>query len=285
MNTQLRDHQKMMLDMLHQLDGICKKHNIQYMLFAGSALGAVRHKGFIPWDDDLDVVMMRRDYEIFLSVAEKELNQKIYYLQKEFSEHWPMFFSKLRRNGTACIERQIPKDKLMHQGVYIDIFPCDNLADNKVVERLQFLASKVVIAKSLDKRGYLTDSFVKKLFIIICRIMPQKPLHKFVEMRKKGTSEWVHTFFGGASKYEKNIYPRKWFETAVMLWFEDGAFPVSAYYDEMLTKLYGDYMTPLPENQRGCKVHGEIVDLDNSYENYLPVQNTLRFAEYTRSIR
>ena len=284
-STQLRAHQKMMYQMLQEVDSICRKNKIRYMLFAGSALGAVRHQGFIPWDDDLDIVMLREDYERFLFAAENELDPETYYLQKEFSEHWPMFFSKLRRNGTACIERQILKDPELHQGIYIDIFPCDNLSDNPVVRRLQFLASKAVIAKSVYRRGYLTDSIVKKVFIQICRLLPLKSLWRFVKMSRKGNTKQVHTFFGGASRYEKNVYPRAWFESVTLLPFEDGSFPVSVYYDKLLTKLYGDYMTPLPEEQRGCKIHGEIVDLEHSYKDYIGIQSTLEFKEYTRSIR
>lgn len=285
MNANLRAHQLLLLDMLKEIDRICKKHHISYMLFAGSALGAIRHQGFIPWDDDLDVVMLRPEYERFLSVVPKELDSGLYFMQSEFSEHWPMFFSKLRRNGTACIERQVPKDRLMHQGVYIDIFPCDNLSDHAFVRKLQFLASKVVIAKSLYRRGYLTDSKAKKAFIQVCRCLPQKPFWKFVVRRRDRQSEMVHTFLGGASRYEKNIYPRAWFENTIRVPFESGEFPVTKYYDELLTVLYGDYMTPLPEEKRGCKVHGEIVDLEHSYEMYWGIQENMKFSEYTRSIR
>ena len=141
MNANLRAHQLLLLEMLKEVDKICKKHDISYSLFAGSALGAIRHQGFSPWDDDLDIVMLRKDYERFLAIAETELDPEQYFLQKEFSEHWPMFFSKLRKNGTACIERQRPKDRLMHQGIYIDIFPCDNLSDHGVVRKLTLVGS------------------------------------------------------------------------------------------------------------------------------------------------
>ena len=124
--------QKRLLHILREFDRICKKHNISYMLFAGSTIGAARHKGFIPWDDDVDVAMLRSEYERFLEIAPSELDDNIYYLQKEFSAHWPMFFSKLRMNNTACIERYIPKDPKVHQGIYIDIFPVDNLCEGFV---------------------------------------------------------------------------------------------------------------------------------------------------------
>ena len=283
--TTLAAYQAVLLQMLRDFDAICRKYEIPYMLFAGTALGAVRHQGFIPWDDDLDVMMLRPDYERFLQVAPAELNPEVYYLQREFSPHWPMFFSKLRKNHTACMERLIPKDPQMHQGVYIDIFPCDNLSDNALVRKLQFYCSKVVIAKSLDRRGYLTDSRKKKLFMACCRLIPGKPLARFVQKRGGGNSQMVHCFFGAASKYEKSIFPRAWLTERTEAAFEDGRFPISAHYDELLTTLYGDYKTPTPPSQRGCKVHGEIVDLEHSYEDYLEIQKNRPYSEYSRSIR
>ncbi len=281
----IQEHQTVLLELLNAFDSVCKKFDIKYMLFAGSALGAVRHKGFIPWDDDLDVVMLRPEYERFLRVAPKELDQELYFVQKEYSEHWPMYFSKLRKNNTACIERYVPNDPLTHQGVYIDIFPCDNLSDSPMVQKTQYLASKVVIAKSLKKRGYLTDSALKKAFILFCSLFPFKPMLSFTTDCGKADSDSVHTFLGGGARFEKNVYPRKWFTETIMLPFEDGFYPVSAHYDELLKQLYGDYMTPLPEEQRKCKVHAELVDLSNSYENYLDWQREQVFTELSRSIR
>ncbi len=271
--------------MLTEIDRVCKKHGITCLLFAGTMLGAVRHRGFIPWDDDLDIAMLRPEYEKFLEVAPLELDAETYFLQKEFSPHWPMFFSKLRRNGTACIERYIPKDRYTHMGVYIDIFPCDNLYDNLFMRKLQFVASKIVIAKALNARGYSTDKIGKKLFILFSRLLPQQPLTSFVKHRKGTASNMVHTFFGASSKYGKSIYPRKWFCQLASADFEGRSFPVPSQYHKFLTRLYGDYMVPTPENERNRKVHAEIVDLEHSYEEYWEIQKTLRFTEYTRSIR
>lgn len=285
MKASLKDHQAVLLELLNIFDSICKKFGIKYMLFAGSALGAVRHHGFIPWDDDLDVVMLRSEYERFIELAPKELNQEKYFLQKEYSEHWPMFFSKLRKNNTACIERYVPKDPLTHQGVYIDIFPCDILSDCPFTQRIQYLTSKVAIAKSLKMRGYLTDSSLKRAFTTLCSIFPLKLMLSFTQRRKANNSELVHTFLGGGARFEKNIYPRKWFTETIELPFENGHYPVSAHYDELLTRLYGDYMTPHTEAQRGCKIHADLVDLENSYVNYIEWQREQKFTEYSRSIR
>lgn len=283
-NAEIREVQLAQLEMLREIDRICEKHGIKYSLFAGTALGAVRHKGFIPWDDDLDVIMQREEYGKFLAAAPAELDGK-FFLQKEFSEHWPMFFSKLRKNNTAYIERYIPKDKETHQGIYVDIFPCDNLSDNKLLRKLQFFASKVVIAKSLYKRGYLTDSAKKKVFMQFCRFLPARPFAAIVKLCGRKNTKMVHSFFGASSKYEKSVYKREWISDTVNMQFEDGSFPVSKHYDALLTTLYGDYMTPLPEKDRGCKVHAEIADLEKSYEEYIDIQKNMKFDEYSRSIR
>lgn len=285
MGYDLREHQQVMLEMLREVDRICKKHQIQYTLFAGTLLGAVRHQGFIPWDDDLDIVMLRPEYERFLKIAAQEIDTRAFYLQAEFSSHWPMFFTKLRRNGTACIERYVPKDYDTHMGVYIDIFPCDNLYDQPLLRKMQFWASKLVIAKALSARGYSTDNIKKKLFILLSHLFPRKILASFVRNERGNHTKKVHTFFAASSKYSKNIYPREWFLETKKLLFEGYEFPAPRQYHEILMQLYGDYQVPTPVSERGKKVHGEIVDLSHPYTLYRDVQKNLKIKEFTRSIR
>ena len=225
--NELSEHQKVLLSMLKDFDAVCEKHGIRYMLFAGTALGAVRHSGFIPWDDDADVILMRADYEKFFECAAKDFDAEKYYVQREYGAHWPMQFSKLRLNNTACIEKYHPKDPEIHQGIYIDIFPCDNLSDNKAVRKLQFLASKIVIAKALYARGYETDSFAKKCFMQLCRPLPLEPFKRICIRRKDSSSYMVHSFFAASKSYEKSIFPREWFEKTMRVPFEDAEFPIS----------------------------------------------------------
>jgi len=225
----LKEHQEVLFELLQAFDAVCRKHQIKYMLFAGTALGAVRHQGFIPWDDDLDVVMLRPEYDRFMKIAEGELDLQKYFLQKEFSEHYPMFFSKLRKNNTTCFERFIPKDSMTHQGIYIDIFPCDNLSDNRILRKIQFYASKIVISKSLDRRGYRTNNIFKKVFMLLCRLIPMNFIRDFVQLKSAKTTAKVHTFFGASARYEKNVYPRCWLEKVMDMPFENSQFPVSIY--------------------------------------------------------
>lgn len=283
--SEINELQKIQLSMLKDFDSVCQKHRISYQLFSGTALGAVRHKGFIPWDDDIDVVMLREDYERFFDSASKELDSKKYYVQREFSEHWPMFFSKLRLNGTTYIEKYHSHDARIHQGIYIDIFPCDNLSDSRLMQKLQYIASKIVISKSLYARGYETNSTVKKCFMQFCRILPTEPFKRLCIRRNDSSSLKVHTFFGGGKKFERSIYLREWFEQSVKMRFEDSEFPVSAHYDEMLRVMYGDYMIMPTLEQRVCKRHAAIVDINKPYTFYLKEQRNMKIEKYTESIR
>ncbi len=281
---QHQTHQRALLTLLAEFDRVCRALEIPYTLFAGTMLGAVRHQGFIPWDDDLDILMLRSDYDRFLEQAEQVLDTERFYLQKEFSAHWPMFFSKLRLNHTTCLEKFHPKDPMVHQGIYIDLFPCDNAAGTSLGRKMQFWASKVVIAKALDRRGYETDSLSKKLFMGLCRLLPQK---LFLRIAKGGRSDsrCVHSFFAAARSYDKNVYSRSWLTESVAMPFENGSYPVSTHYDTLLTLFYGDYRQLPPPEERRCKQHAILVDTEHSYEHYAHYRDDMTFEVYTRSIR
>lgn len=281
----LREHQEAMLCLLHELDRICKVLGIPYTLFAGSLLGAVRHKGFIPWDDDLDVLMFRDDYERFLSSASEVLNKERFFLQSEFTPSWPMFFSKLRLNGTTCIERFHPRDASMHQGIYIDIFPCDSAFSSPLMQRLQFFSSKVVIAKSLKRRGYETNSFPKKMFMALCSVLPSKPFRRFCTCSAPSSSKWVHTFFGAAKSFRKNVFLRCTLSNTIMMEFEDDLFPVPCEYASVLSQLYGDYNVIPDEAAINSKKHAILVDTTHPQSFYEHYTDGMKFDTHTISIR
>ena len=279
----LKEHQQVLHELLQEFDRVCRRLNIPYVIFAGTLLGAVRHQGFIPWDDDLDVMMLREDYDRFLREADSVLDQEKFFLQKEFSQHWPMFFSKLRVNNTTCLEKIHPKDPACHQGVYMDIFPCDYACGSELGRRIQFLSSKIVIAKSLDRRGYDTGSALKKVFIAVCRFLPGKIFYRIV--RGKPGSGTVHSFFGAASSYHKNIYPEHFFRDRTEASFEGSVYPIPRGYDQMLTTLYGEYMVIPEEKDKNHKKHAILVDLNQSWEAYDHYRDGMKFDVYTRSIR
>ena len=279
----LEEHQAALYALLLEFDRVARLLKTPYYLFAGTLLGAVRHRDFIPWDDDLDIMMKRPDYERFLREAPPLLNRKCF-LQGEFSEHWPMFFSKLRLNGTTCLEKYHPKDKETHQGVYMDIFPCDNACRTGPGRLMQFICSKVVIAKGLDAEGYCNFRGLRRPFMLLCRLLPMKPFRAIVQRRGK-PSEYLHSFLGGASKYGRNVYPRAWFEGEKELPFRDGMFFVPTHDDELLATMYGDYMRIPPEGERVVKAHSILVDLKRDFRHYENYREGMTWDVYTRSIR
>ena len=233
----------------------------------------------------MTILTLYCEYERFFEEAAGDFNAEIYYVQKENSAHWPMQFSKLRRNNTTCIEKYHPKDDAVHQGVYIDIFPCDNLSENSAMRRVQVVASKMIIAKALYARGYETDSVSKKLFMQLCRMFPRSLLERVCTCRREDKSPMVHSFLAAGKKYNSNVFPRTWMQDTIELQFEDGIFPLSEHYDALLTKLYGDWRTPHTPAERKSKEHVAILDLEKSYTEHLDEQRSMRVDQYTKSIR
>ena len=179
MNTDIKSLQKKILEITIYLDKFCKKHNIIYYLMGGSALGALRHKGFIPWDDDLDVFMTYDNYIKFIDTAKKHLDTKHFYLQEENTEEWSMFFTKLRMNGTTFIEEDT-QDNNMHKGVYIDIMCLNNVSENKIYRYFQYFSALLLTAQTIDKRGYKTNkNFKKKLAMLL--VVEEKQFEKLLK--------------------------------------------------------------------------------------------------------
>lgn len=165
----VRDVQLVLLNMLKDIDELCKRHNITYWLIGGSALGAVRHKGFIPWDDDADVGMMREDYERFLNVAHELGEDYIVHSFEEYKEYNvlvpPM---KIRKKGTYCEEKNILlKNKCKDSdGLFIDVFILDYVSENKVVDfTWRFRNGCLMIFIALLENIHLNPLFLKECFV------------------------------------------------------------------------------------------------------------------------
>lgn len=237
------------LEIADEIFRICENHGLRCMLFGGSLLGAVRHRGFIPWDDDFDVIMPREDYNKFLSIAERELPDG-FYLQREFGEHWHMTYTKLRRDGTVFIESLASSDPLTHRGIFADIFPLDSLGRSKITQIMQYLCAKVATAAALSKRGYSPRSRAKVAAMLISRALPTGITAKFARREHLGTSEFSHSFFAAKSRFKTSRYPTEWFDGGRFMCFEDRSYPVPRESEMILTRLYGDYMTPPPEDKR-----------------------------------
>ena len=122
----IKEVQKSLLEILIELDRICRKYEIKYSLEGGSLLGAIKYKGFVPWDDDIDVIMERKEYERFLKVCKRELNKEFFLQNNRTVYHFPLNYSKLHKRGTLYVQESIAHLKI-HQGLFIDIFPVDHI--------------------------------------------------------------------------------------------------------------------------------------------------------------
>lgn len=261
------------LEITLYLDRFCKENSIEYYLMGGSALGALRHHGFIPWDDDLDVFMTYDNYMKFIDCAKKNLDQEHYYLQEENTQEWPMFFTKLRMNGTTFIEENTQHNN-MHQGVYVDIMCLNNVSSNVVYRYLQYIAALFLTAQTLDARGYRYNHSKLKVAVMLfaryfVRGKIKSALLSFVRSLNTQSTVLVGHFFGKAS-FKNTSFPRKWLGNMRYVPFEDVMLPVPQYAEDYLTMRFGDWRKmPDEKTKAQYPIHALLVDLENDYTKYV----------------
>jgi lipopolysaccharide cholinephosphotransferase len=256
---------KIELEILDKFTDICNKHGMTYFLVGGTLLGAVRHKGFIPWDDDIDIGMPRSDYNKFAKIAQKCLgNDYIYQSGKTYKSFW-LKFAKIRKNNTHFFEDdEQPFYKNDHRGIYIDIFPYDKVIMNEKIMKIQyFLLNKIgnIINLKRKKLSLQRDFYtsLKKFFYFF---MPYKVLQFFrqrVMMFSRKNSNFI-TSWGGIYGYQKETYPADVFFPLTKLEFEGKEYYAPGKWDVYLKQHYGDYMQFPPVEKR--EIHGFDVIFD-----------------------
>ncbi len=258
----MTDLQKAILNVALEVKRVCEKHNIKYSLAYGTLIGAIRHKGFIPWDDDIDFLIMRDDYERFIEVCKTELNSK-FALRSMQEEDYVYHFVKIDDTTTTLKEDYI-KDKEYKGGVYVDIFPMD-VAPQSALKRSLYL--KRIKYLRLRRSLAVTDftnkkySFFKRIIIKLCQNSNYKKyLHKldkcYKKYRNKKTDYLLMSYY---------ILKRSLFEEYTECEFEGEKFSCFAKYDEILTQIYGNYMQLPPEEKRVSN-HFNQIDLNKSYK-------------------
>ena len=257
--------QNILLNFLLEIDRICKKHNIKYFLAGGTLLGAVRHKGFIPWDDDADVMMLREDYERFLKVLPYELPANFAIQNDEKTSHFP--FTKIRINDTVFSTEFSSRFEDIHNGIFFDVLAQDQTSNNKLLRKLHMHATASARWLVLDKwRGTKVNAngkFASFIANVLKIIFPLSILEKIqnklmVQFQNKKNAKFLFDSMG--RNITRGEFPKKWFEEAVYVDFEGYKFPVPKEYDKYLSYLYGDYMDMIPVSLR--HVSHDIIQID-----------------------
>lgn len=245
--------QNIILNIMQHIDEICLKYNIEYYIIGGTALGAVRHGGFIPWDDDLDIAMDRANYNKFLSVCKKELNNEVYYFQ-ESEVDWPLYFSKVRLRGTYFEEVEEDKSILKkNRGVYVDIFPLDNVSDNKIISIWQYFCGKTLVSYSLKKRGYKRASLLKKLIMFLSFPLNIKIIRDFLKSQVEKYKDKETYNIGGfylISRFKNTIIPKEIWGKPQRVQFEKISLLAPSDLNGYLVFYFGDYMKLPPKANR-----------------------------------
>jgi lipopolysaccharide cholinephosphotransferase len=273
MQNNLKELQTKILEIVDYFDAFCKKHEIEYYLMAGTALGAVRHKGFIPWDDDFDVFMDERNYNKFRQLIKSNLDYTKYFFQDENSEEWPLYFCKLRMHNTTLIEADV-QFRIMHQGIFIDIMRFDNASDFSLIRYIQYICARILSAKTLGVRGYLTNSISKKWSIfILSKIITskiQEILNSIVKMNNNKETKNVGFLFGRTS-YRNLFFPSNYLGKGRKIDFEHLKLPVLEKVEDYLKITFGKSYMSIPSQKERDKYpqHAFIFDVNRSYKNYL----------------
>lgn len=252
--------QRQQQDLIAEVDRICKKCGIRYCMVGGTMLGAIRHKGYIPWDDDADIGFLREEYEKFREACKTELDSERYYMQDlRDTPGYRWGYGKLRRCNTEFI-RLNQEDMPYGMGISIDLMPFDNVPDGFWTKRWHFLCCYLYrkffwshIGKNTAKHWW------QRLCFRLMDLVPMKILvssfSKFIEQcRKYGRTELVRILTFPTPKGKGFFgYKRRWYEELVEYPFEQMWLPGAADYDGYLQVKYGDYMELPPADKR--KIH------------------------------
>ena len=270
----LRTAHRLMLKILKEVHRLCEENGIRYFLSDGTLIGAVRHNGFIPWDDDIDISMLRSDYDRFCKIAPEKLGAEYFLQTDETDAGYGLYFAKVMLRHTQWIEADVSDTSRTVSGIYIDIFPFDKIPEDrkkwkKLQRQFRLLDSIIKIKTDYYNIHNVRGIFHKAYYCLKKAIGFLLPLN-FWKAKRLGLcvkhealpSSFVlarYQVFARRGETEKDLNVADNFASLVLHDFEDEQFYIPEEYDAVLRQYYGDYMTlPPPEKRRN---HG-IVEYD-----------------------
>lgn len=277
-NSKIKKIQLIELDMLKAFVNVCAELKLKYFLAGGTLLGAIRHNGFIPWDDDIDVIMPREDYEKFLEKGQALLEKKYFIQNYKTDPEFVLNFTKIRNSETTFIEKT-SKNRNINHGIYIDIFPLDGFPRKKV----DYIKTKIfdtLYGYQVDKYFFYEEKIKENFFKHIAKkifsdmLYRKKSLREIQDKKEKMYKKYKYTDSEKIISYcgmygKKEIMPKKYFDEGKKVFFEGIEVIAPQEYDLYLKQFYGDYMKLPPKEQQVTHHYNEIIDLENSYKKYI----------------
>lgn len=276
--------QDKILEIVSYIDQVCEQEGIDYCLMGGSALGAKRHGGFIPWDDDLDIFMTPDNYEKFRSYFQTKGDKERFYLQEWGAFNGMVTIPKLRMNGTTYVE-ELFEDWDMHHGIYVDIFILHTCPNGKLQQLHQCLWAKYVVMKGLAARGYhrrkgFLGFALKVLALFPDHMLVAHGLKQVYRYKNKNTDYYCN--FLGKAVFSNAIYKKEFFTPTEYAPFERIQLRVPVKLHEFLSARFGDYMTPPSPDRIKWEQHAKYWDTERDFGEY--VLNAKRFADEKKLI-
>jgi len=271
----MNDIQSIILNIYRTVADIFKEHNIPYYANGGTCLGAVRHEGFIPWDDDIDITIKIEDYCDAIKILRKELPPEYSVRYFDSNNYYANVFFKVIDERTTCIEEIEYKYKDAYKGCFIDVMPISGMPD-KYWERFLFCKRINVYRILSEMRIYGADSLDlrwKKILypflrLVFCIIPPNYFCRKWLALLKKYPFEKCkYTGYVWWFDVARLVFKKEVFGTPTPLKFESTVMYCPEKWDELLTQQFGDYMT-LPPIEKQKPMHIGTVDLEHSYHDY-----------------
>lgn len=270
MKYDLRKLQLAQLEVLDEFARVCNKNNIVFYLAYGTCLGALRHAGFIPWDDDIDILMPAREYDKLLELSE-EFSEEFFLQTYKSDPGFKCAIARLRKNGTACVEYGELEDRC-HHGIFIDIYPQYDYPDSKI-ERCKIVIYSVLYRLLIANRapmhhGKIINLFGKILLKVISGHNREEKINKFHnKLRAHKNTKYVADLYGMDLTLTKVIkYKKQWFDEPKIVQFENRDMPIPTNANLYMKERYGDYMT-LPPLERQKSYHEyAIVSFEHEYK-------------------